>query len=418
MSSRTLNQNLIQITRYRFVNAYLVREDDGFTLVDTTLGGGADDLIAAAQAAGGQIRRIALTHGHGDHVGSVDGAEAAARRLDVQVLIPELDARILAGENVVEGKLPGSWPKVQTGAGRPAQRRRPRRQPRGRRQPGPHARSRRVPRHARPHADRRRRVHAYGQRRGHRATSSGASRSPRWPPGTRARTSSPRARCGRSTPRSWSSVTARRRRARRRRWTARSHARGGRLMARAGLDADAVVAAAAQLADADGLEALTLARLAAVLGIRSPSLYAHVGRPRRPAPTAGRPRRPRAGGSARRRRLRGVRAATRWERSPTRIAHTRASTRARTRPCSVPRPRRCAGRRSGGTRRRRRARGAPRLRPRRRRRDPRDAHRPRGAARFRHARRPTADSAIPLDLDESFARLVATARRRPATPRA
>ena len=72
MNSRTLNQNLIQLTRYRFVNAYLVREDDGFTLVDTTLGGGADDLIAAAQAAGGQIRRIALTHGHGDHVGSVD----------------------------------------------------------------------------------------------------------------------------------------------------------------------------------------------------------------------------------------------------------------------------------------------------------------------------------------------------------
>ena len=47
-------------------------------------------------------------------------------------------------------------------------------------------------------------------------------------------------------------------------------------MARVGLDTDAVVAAAAQLADADGLEAVTLARLAAILGVRSPSLYAHV----------------------------------------------------------------------------------------------------------------------------------------------
>jgi AcrR family transcriptional regulator len=47
-------------------------------------------------------------------------------------------------------------------------------------------------------------------------------------------------------------------------------------MPRAGLDADAVVAAAAALADADGLERLTLARLAARLGVRSPSLYAHV----------------------------------------------------------------------------------------------------------------------------------------------
>jgi glyoxylase-like metal-dependent hydrolase (beta-lactamase superfamily II) len=112
MSSRTLNQNLIQITRYRFVNAYLVREDDGFTLVDTTLGGAADELIGAAQAAGGQIRRIALTHGHGDHAGSV---QALKDKLgpDVQVLLGELDARILAGENVVDGKLPGSWPKVQ-----------------------------------------------------------------------------------------------------------------------------------------------------------------------------------------------------------------------------------------------------------------------------------------------------------------
>ena len=112
MNSRTLNPNLIQLTRYRFVNAYLVREDDGFTLVDTTLGGGADDLIAAAQAAGGQIRRIALTHGHGDHIGSVDGLKQKLGP-DVQVLLGELDARILAGENVVEGKLPGSWPKVQ-----------------------------------------------------------------------------------------------------------------------------------------------------------------------------------------------------------------------------------------------------------------------------------------------------------------
>jgi glyoxylase-like metal-dependent hydrolase (beta-lactamase superfamily II) len=112
VNSRTLNPNLIQLTRYRFVNAYLVREDDGFTLVDTTLGGGADDLIAAAQAAGGQIRRIALTHGHGDHAGSVEGLKQKLGP-EVQVLLGELDARILAGEKVVEGKLPGSWPKVQ-----------------------------------------------------------------------------------------------------------------------------------------------------------------------------------------------------------------------------------------------------------------------------------------------------------------
>ena len=47
-------------------------------------------------------------------------------------------------------------------------------------------------------------------------------------------------------------------------------------MPRAGLDAEAVVTAAAALADEQGLAQLTLARLAAALGIRPPSLYPHV----------------------------------------------------------------------------------------------------------------------------------------------
>ena len=46
---------------------------------------------------------------------------------------------------------------------------------------------------------------------------------------------------------------------------------------RAGLDAEIVTKAAAAIVDADGLPALTLARLAAVLGVAPPSLYKHVG---------------------------------------------------------------------------------------------------------------------------------------------
>lgn len=113
MSTTQVTDNLIQINRWRFVNAFLVREDDGFTLVDTTIGGGADELIGAARSAGGEIRRIALTHGHGDHVGSLD---ALKERLgdQVEVLMPQLDARIHAGEQVVDGKPPGSWPKLKT----------------------------------------------------------------------------------------------------------------------------------------------------------------------------------------------------------------------------------------------------------------------------------------------------------------
>jgi glyoxylase-like metal-dependent hydrolase (beta-lactamase superfamily II) len=110
MRSIRITENLTQVNRLHFVNAYLVREPDGFTLVDTTLGGGADGLVAAAREAGGEIRRIALTHGHGDHIGSLDALRANLGD-GVEVLLGELDARILDGEHVVEGKLRGTWPK-------------------------------------------------------------------------------------------------------------------------------------------------------------------------------------------------------------------------------------------------------------------------------------------------------------------
>jgi glyoxylase-like metal-dependent hydrolase (beta-lactamase superfamily II) len=101
--------NITRFTRFHFVNAYFVREEDGLTLVDTTMNA-ADRLVAAAESLGAPIRRIALTHGHGDHVGSLD---ALKERLgpDVEVLMPELDAQIHAGERA---KTKGSWPTLKT----------------------------------------------------------------------------------------------------------------------------------------------------------------------------------------------------------------------------------------------------------------------------------------------------------------
>lgn len=113
MKTTRVTENLIQLNRLHFVNAYLVRETDGLTLIDTTVGGAADALIAAAREAGGELRRIALTHGHGDHVGSLDALRAQLGE-DVEVLMGEMDARIHAGEPVVHGKLRGSWPKLTT----------------------------------------------------------------------------------------------------------------------------------------------------------------------------------------------------------------------------------------------------------------------------------------------------------------
>lgn len=113
MKSTAVTDTITRVSLYGLVNAYLVREDDGFTLVDTTMPKHAGDLIDAARAAGGPIRRIALTHGHGDHVGSLDGLRDALGA-EVTVLMGTLDARIHAGETVTERKLTGSWPSLRT----------------------------------------------------------------------------------------------------------------------------------------------------------------------------------------------------------------------------------------------------------------------------------------------------------------
>src|SRR5262245_62673186 len=72
MKIRHLSHHVRQLTQARFVNAYLVREDDGFTLIDTGLGRGAEAFISAGREAGAPIVRIALTHAHSDHAGAVD----------------------------------------------------------------------------------------------------------------------------------------------------------------------------------------------------------------------------------------------------------------------------------------------------------------------------------------------------------
>jgi glyoxylase-like metal-dependent hydrolase (beta-lactamase superfamily II) len=85
----------IRIARFGgFVNAYLVDEDDGMTLIDTTFGRGAAKAILAQAAR--PIVRIVLTHAHQDHVGGLDAL--AAELPDAEVLMSARDARWMAGD--------------------------------------------------------------------------------------------------------------------------------------------------------------------------------------------------------------------------------------------------------------------------------------------------------------------------------
>ena len=81
----------------RIVNAYLVQEDDGLTLIDALRRAAHKKILAAAETLGAPIVRIALTHAHNDHIGALD--ELAAALPDAEVLISARDARLPKGQD-------------------------------------------------------------------------------------------------------------------------------------------------------------------------------------------------------------------------------------------------------------------------------------------------------------------------------
>jgi len=102
MRIKQLGPHLTQITKWPVVfpmNCYLVQEEDGLTLVDSTISSPAEDVAALAKRLGKQLRRVALTHAHADHVGGVAGLRTMFP--GVEVSISERDARLLAGDKTL-----------------------------------------------------------------------------------------------------------------------------------------------------------------------------------------------------------------------------------------------------------------------------------------------------------------------------
>jgi glyoxylase-like metal-dependent hydrolase (beta-lactamase superfamily II) len=117
MKSTSHGDNLIKLTRYGMINCFLVREDDGFTLVDAGMSGSEKAILVEAQKYGAPIVRIALTHAHIDHVGSLDALKKALP--DAEVFITARDARFLAGDTSLDpdepqAKLRGGYPPCET----------------------------------------------------------------------------------------------------------------------------------------------------------------------------------------------------------------------------------------------------------------------------------------------------------------
>ncbi len=102
------SDTLIQVVQLRTINAYLVREDDGLTLIDGMMGNQSRRILAAAKAAGAPIKRIVLTHAHPDHVGAVDKLIAALPGVEFIVGTREaktLNAKPKAEPGEPKGKL-------------------------------------------------------------------------------------------------------------------------------------------------------------------------------------------------------------------------------------------------------------------------------------------------------------------------
>jgi glyoxylase-like metal-dependent hydrolase (beta-lactamase superfamily II) len=107
----------VRVSRFGFVNCYLVREEDGLTLIDTMLPRSAKVILAAAADLGQPIVRIALTHSHQDHVSSLDDLKGALP--EAEVLVSTREARLLAKDKSLDSgepqtKLRGGYPGADT----------------------------------------------------------------------------------------------------------------------------------------------------------------------------------------------------------------------------------------------------------------------------------------------------------------
>jgi glyoxylase-like metal-dependent hydrolase (beta-lactamase superfamily II) len=105
--------HLTPVVHRRVFNCYLVTEEDGLTLVDTGPPGATSAVLSTIGRLGAPLRRVVLTHAHGDHVAGLD-ALVAATDGDVEVIVGSREAPLLAGDFALREGEPGPPPRPRS----------------------------------------------------------------------------------------------------------------------------------------------------------------------------------------------------------------------------------------------------------------------------------------------------------------
>ena len=98
-----ITKNIYQI-KLGMVNAFLIEDNNGLTLIDTGYKNSTDKIFDAIKKGGKNpkdIKQVILTHSHPDHAGS---AAEIKKRLNIPVMAHEEDAKII--EQGIGGRMP------------------------------------------------------------------------------------------------------------------------------------------------------------------------------------------------------------------------------------------------------------------------------------------------------------------------